>query len=116
MARVDDILTLRECVEGAEASLRAGRFEEAASHIHRYLLFDEDSLHLSAKDLTGWIPALAAAVPAPRELILFLCVASSAQGRDPIKALREVQQQVQAHIRDRFHEGAEKSDGDAVRR
>eukprot|EP00051_Salpingoeca_urceolata_P034924 m.27301 g.27301 ORF g.27301 m.27301 type:complete len:772 (+) comp8513_c0_seq1:208-2523(+) len=42
--RVDDLIDLRTCVDGAQAALNQDKFEEAAGHIHRYLNFDQEFL------------------------------------------------------------------------
>eukprot|EP00041_Stephanoeca_diplocostata_P025085 m.649717 g.649717 ORF g.649717 m.649717 type:complete len:780 (-) comp22666_c0_seq1:2993-5332(-) len=44
MARVDEIIDLRTCVDGAEVALRNEQYEDAAQHIHRFLRFDQSEL------------------------------------------------------------------------
>lgn len=42
LARVDHVLTLRVCAEGAKTSLSAGDLATAAAHVERYLALDAD--------------------------------------------------------------------------
>eukprot|EP00053_Salpingoeca_punica_P014972 m.136864 g.136864 ORF g.136864 m.136864 type:complete len:771 (+) comp16592_c0_seq1:139-2451(+) len=46
--RVDDIVDLKGCMEGAQAALAGERFEEAAAFIHRYLSIDKKLLESEA--------------------------------------------------------------------
>lgn len=42
LTRVEHVLTLRVCAEGAKTSLSAGDLPTAAAHVHRYLTLDAD--------------------------------------------------------------------------
>lgn len=57
-ARVDEIIDLRTCVDGAEVAIRNEQYEDAAQHIHRFLRFDQSKLAEHTKYLLneGTIP------------------------------------------------------------
>jgi hypothetical protein len=44
MKRVDDIIDLKDCVDGVQDAMRGRDFETAAAHVHRYLSLDESFL------------------------------------------------------------------------
>lgn len=52
LKRVDDIIDLKNCVDGVQQAMTSGNYEQAAVHIRRYLDLDETVLLESAVDAT----------------------------------------------------------------
>ncbi|XP_004346466.2 hypothetical protein CAOG_05793 [Capsaspora owczarzaki ATCC 30864] len=93
--RVEDILDLKNCVEGVQSALARGDFESAAKHIHSYQSIDP-ALLSAAESTTSATSAVAAALGDDGALD------SHREHRSPVQALQEAERVVRVTIAEKF--------------